>query len=395
MIRLPSILGLIILVHLLLANAADAHIVKQLFFSLEKPGKNWEIKATFDAGYALPEFRDDANAPQPERQWLLSLTEKEQLRLRNETAAYLKDSLRFTFGNGDKEKAPKDQDLDYQISFPDYQSTPPDFPSMLNGGAYITVLIKGTIPSNSANDFSIHIRSGSLPDFVIASGPSDQRSYHVVTPGNSAVLFKTTGSANEVIVPKTSMFGILKMGYRHVIPDGLDHLLFILALFLMARRWKPLVTQSLVFTVAHSITLGLAASGVIQLSRWSGSWLIEPMIALSIAAIAIENIFTSNNSRHRLALIFLFGLVHGLGFAGSLGTALDQGSHTSLAALTALAIANLGVELAQVTILTGAWIATIQWCHSPIYPKFRIAVSAAIALIGIFWMIERTLLAPG
>ena len=385
--RLQSILGLILLVHILLANAADAHIVKQLFFSLEKPGQDWEIQATFDAAYALPEFRDDANAPQPERQWLFSLTEKEHLRLRNETAAYLKDSLRFTFGNGDS-------DLDYQISFPDYHSSPPDFPSMLNGGAYITVLIKGTIPSNSANDsasdFSIHIRSGPLPDFVIASGPSDQRSYQVVTPGNSAVLFQTTGSANEVIVPKTSMLSILKMGYRHVIPDGLDHLLFILALFLMARRWKPLLTQSLVFTLAHSITLGLAATGAIQLSRWSGSWLIEPMIALSIAAIAIENIFTSNNSRHRIALIFLFGLVHGLGFAGSLGTALDQGSNTNLAAL---AIANLGVELAQVTILAGAWITTIQWCHSPIYPKFRMAASAAIALIGIFWMIERTLIA--
>ncbi len=381
--RLLSILCLVILGNVLLAPPATGHIVKQLFFSLEEPGKSWEIKATFDAAYALPEFRNDANAPQPERKWLLKLTETDHLKLRNETEAYLKNVLSFTHGT---------HALSYQISFPDYLSDPPNFPSMLNGGAYITVLIQGTLPSDRPNDFNIHLRDGPLPDFIVATGPGDNRFYHVITPGDSATLFKTTGTGNKASIQKASMFGILTTGYRHVIPDGLDHLLFILALFLMSRRWQPLLTQSLVFTAAHSITLGLAASGAIQLSRWPGSWVIEPIIAMSIAVVAAENIFTSKNSRHRLTLIFLFGLIHGLGFAGSLATALDQGSHTSLAAL---AVANLGVELAQVTILAGAWIVTIKWCHSDFYPKFRITASAIIALVGLFWMVERVYLALG
>ena len=375
--RLRSIFCLIILGNILLASTATGHIVKQLFFSLEEPGKSWKIKATFDAAYALPELRNDENAPQPERAWLLTLSEKEHLRLRHETEIYLKHVMSFTHGA---------YTSNYQISFPDYQSTPPDFPSMLNGGAYITVLIEGELPNDLANDFDIHLLDGPLPDFIVATGPIDHRFYHVVTPGTSATLFKTTGTGNEVTVSKSSMLGILKMGYRHVIPDGLDHLLFILALFLMSRRWKPLLTQSLIFTLAHSITLGLALTGTIHLSGWSASWLIEPMIALSIAVVAAENIFTSQTSRHRLTLIFFFGLIHGLGFAGSLATALDQGSHTSL---EALAMANLGVELAQVTILAGAWIITIKWCHSDFYPKFRIIASAIIALVGLFWMLER------
>lgn len=365
---------------ILLASCAHGHIVNQLFFSLEKPDKNWEVKATFDAAYALPEFRDDENIPQPPREWLFELSKKEHLRLKKEAESYLRDSLSFTHG---------ETTLDYQVSFPDYLSTPPDFPIMLNGRAYFTVVISGTLPSEKTNNFNIHVRSGSLPDFIVASGPSDNRYYHVVTPGSSATLFTTSGPGADVTVEKSSMLSILKMGYRHVIPDGLDHLLFILALFLMARRWQPLLTQSLAFTVAHSITLGLAASGVVQLSQWPGTWLIEPMIALSIAVVAIENLFTSGNSRHRVIVIFLFGLIHGLGFAGSLGTALDQGSHTSL---IALAVANLGVELAQITILTGAWVATIRWWDSDYYPKFRIAASATIALIGLFWMAERLML---
>jgi hypothetical protein len=376
MIRLFKI-GVLLL---LLSSQSHGHLVQQLFMSLEKPGHEWEINATFDAGYALPEFRDDANSPQPAREWLFTLTDKEHQRLKRETESYLRQSIRFTHGNAE---------LPYHISFPDYQSSPPSFPTLLNGGAYFNVLISGTLPTNQANDFLIHVNSDVKPDFVIASGPQDNRQYHVVAPGKEVGLFQTTTSGTTSESNGSGMLSILKMGYTHVIPKGLDHLLFIVALFLLARKWKPLLTQSLVFTLAHSITLGLAASGFFQINQWSGVWLIEPLIALSIAVVAIENLLTKNITRHRLIIVFLFGLIHGLGFAGSLGTALDQGGQNSL---LALAVANLGVELAQVTILAAAWIGTFVWWRSDFYQKFRTVCSASIAMIGIIWMIQRLII---
>jgi hypothetical protein len=371
----PFLRGLACL--LLFTQLASAHIVKQIFLSLEHPGSSWEIKATFDAGYALPEFRNDPLTPQPTREWLVHLEPAEHAELRKETEAYLRESLTFSYAG---------KPLSYQISFPDYQHTPPDFPKMLTGGAYLTVKITGDTPPGTSGDFTLHVHSGSRPDFVVASGPKETRQYHVIAPGKEATLFHSSASSQEVSTNSGSMFDLLKMGYTHVIPKGLDHLLFILALFLMARNWRPLLSQSLTFTLAHSITLGLAASGTIHINQWSGSWLIEPLIALSIAFVAIENVFIKKSSRHRLVVVFLFGLVHGLGFAGSLATALDQGSANSL---VALALANLGVELAQVTILAVAWVLTIRWWKSKIYPTFRIAASLAIAAVGLFWMAQR------
>lgn len=361
----------------LLSSTAHGHTVKQLFLSLEKSGTSWELKSTFDAAYALPEFRNDANTPQPKRAWLLTLNQSEHSRLQKEAETYLRESLLITHAGAA---------LDFQVSFPDYETTPPTFPSMLNGGAYFTILIKGSIAPSTAGDFKIKVQSGDRPDFVIGSGPKENRHYHVIPPESECTLFSTTASGTEIENQNSGLFSILKMGFTHVIPYGLDHLLFILALFLMARKWGPLLSQSLTFTLAHSITLGLAASGLLNIGQWSAAWLIEPLIALSIAVVALENLFIKKSSPHRLIIVFLFGLVHGLGFAGSLATSLEQGSSNGL---IALAMANLGVELAQITILALAWIVTLVWWREPIYQKLRKSTSLLIAVIGIFWMIER------
>ncbi len=378
-----------VFIFFVLSPSLFAHNVKQIFLSLEKPGKTWEIVSTFDAAYALPEFRNDALTPQPKREWLVHLNKNEQARIQREAELYLRNTLTFTAG-----KTP----LTYQVSFPDFDTTPPHFPELLTGGAYLTIRLHGTIPKEALHPkktdtthhdkipFKISVNKKAAPDFVVATGNDDKRDYHVVSPGTTSVLFNIDPENDHTTLTRASWFDILKMGFTHVIPHGLDHLLFILGLFFMARNWRPLLSQSLTFTLAHSITLGLAASGIFQVSRWSGAWLIEPMIALSIAYIAIENLFVKKNSRHRLVIVFLFGLVHGLGFAGSLASALDQGSTNSL---IALALANLGVECAQVTILSAAWIATLVWWKYPIYQKFRLVSSLLIALTGIFWFVQR------
>ncbi len=107
----------------------------------------------------------------------------------------------------------------------------------------------------------------------------------------------------------------LKLGYLHILPLGFDHILFVLSLFLLSPRLKPVLWQATAFTVAHSVTLGLAMYHIIT----PPARIVEPLIAISIVYVALENIFSPKLKPSRVAVVFLFGLVHGLGFAGALG----------------------------------------------------------------------------
>jgi hypothetical protein len=107
----------------------------------------------------------------------------------------------------------------------------------------------------------------------------------------------------------------LKLGYSHILPSGLDHILFVLSLFLLSPKLKPVLWQATAFTVAHSVTLGLAMYHVIN----PPAHLVEPLIALSILYVSLENICSPHLKASRIGVVFLFGLVHGMGFAGALG----------------------------------------------------------------------------
>jgi hypothetical protein len=166
-----------------------------------------------------------------------------------------------------------------------------------------------------------------------------------------------------------------------VLPGGLDHILFILALFLLQRSWKPLLWQSLAFTVAHTLTLGLTAAEIIA-PKGTG---VEALIALSIAVLALENLFQKECTPWRIIMVFGFGLIHGMSFAAALSSLLTPGEGF----LGRLVVTNLGVEFAQVTILALAWVLTMKWSESTHYKTFRITLNIAIAIVASFWLIER------
>ena len=106
----------------------------------------------------------------------------------------------------------------------------------------------------------------------------------------------------------------LKLGFSHIVPAGPDHILFVLGIFLLSRKLKPILQQVTAFTIAHTLTLVLAS---MAWSRLPPS-VVEPLIALSIVFVAVENILTPELKPSRIALVFAFGLLHGLGFAGVL-----------------------------------------------------------------------------
>lgn len=178
----------------------------------------------------------------------------------------------------------------------------------------------------------------------------------------------------------------LALGFTHIVPKGLDHIMFVLGLFLLSTRLKPLLTQVTAFTVAHSITLGLTMYGVVSLSPK----IVEPLIAASIVYVAVENVFTSKLHAWRPLVVFGFGLLHGMGFAGVLK---EVGLPRS-EFLTGLVTFNVGVEFGQLTVITLAFVVVGAWRHNPSRYRGRIVVpgSLAIAATGFYWALERTIL---
>jgi HupE / UreJ protein. len=175
----------------------------------------------------------------------------------------------------------------------------------------------------------------------------------------------------------------LLLGFTHIVPYGLDHILFVTGIFLLTTKLRPILLQVTAFTIAHSITLGLTIYGLVSLSPR----IVEPAIALSIAYVAIENVTTSELKPWRIAIVFAFGLLHGMGFAGVLR---ELGLPRS-EFLTALVTFNLGVKAGQLTVIAVIFCSFAYWFRmKPWYrSRFVVPASVLIACTGIFWTIQR------
>ena len=174
-----------------------------------------------------------------------------------------------------------------------------------------------------------------------------------------------------------------RLGFTHIIPDGLDHILFVAGLCLLSTRIKTILWQATAFTVAHSVTLALSMKNIIVLP----GAVVEPIIALSILFVAVENIMLTELKAWRVLIVFMFGLIHGMGFASALN---EIGLPRNQFFLSILSF-NLGVELGQVSVILAVFLLLIMpFGKKPWYRK-RIVfpLSAVIGLIAAWWTIER------
>ncbi len=176
----------------------------------------------------------------------------------------------------------------------------------------------------------------------------------------------------------------LKMGFTHVLPLGFDHVLFVVCLFFFTTSVRTVVLQCTIFTFAHSLTLIMVAYGFLL----PNSAIIEPLITFSILFTAIENIVHSKMNPWRLVIIFVFGLVHGLGFAtGLLSLYLPESQ-----ILSSVLSFNLGVELGQIAILFTLFILVYKikqkkwYTERVVYP-----ISSLIACTALYWTLVRIL----
>jgi len=367
MSRLWVVFGIWVIV----ATSAGAHVVSQLYAEWSQPkGKPWEMAVQFEAGYADPSIRADPMAPAPDRQWLVNQGEEGWERLRKEAEQYFRECLILRDGQ---------QVIPWKVEFIDFGKNPPDFIKLLTDGAYLRMRVTPVKPS--AGPVTLDWQAGEgRPTFVVKLEGAEG-GYLTLNPGTSQVIGKEPGKE------PARAFGLLwtafRQGFEHVVPQGWDHVLFVIGLFFYRRKWRPLLAQSLAFTVAHTVTLGLAAGGIVKVS---GGW-VEPVIALSLVAVALENFRAEReaNNHLRLAIVFGFGLIHGLGFAGALSEWLKPGEGF----LPSLLCANLGVEVAQAFLLATAWIVTMGWYRSKGYRWVRAVACLAIAVTGTYWAIQR------
>jgi hypothetical protein len=178
----------------------------------------------------------------------------------------------------------------------------------------------------------------------------------------------------------------LKLGFQHIIPYGLDHILFVAGLCLLSTKIKTIIWQATAFTVAHSITLALSMKNIIV----APPAIVEPIIALSILFVAIENLILNELKPWRILIVFLFGLIHGMGFA----SALNEIGLPPNKFYTSILSFNVGVELGQITVITAMFLLIIiplrkkdNYRKIVVYP-----LSILIGLVAAWWTIERLFL---
>ena len=200
---------------------------------------------------------------------------------------------------------------------------------------------------------------------------------------SEAALAHATNYALEKAPANEVIWFYLQLGITHIIPFGLDHILFVVGLCLLSTRLKTIVWQATAFTVAHSITLALSMKDIITLP----ALVVEPIIALSILFIAVENMLLTELKPWRIMVVFLFGLIHGLGFAGVLSeTGLPRNRF-----FTSVLTFNTGVELGQVAVILFMYATLILPFGQKLWYRQRVVypLSIMIALIAIYWTVQR------
>lgn len=265
--------------------------------------------------------------------------------------------------------------VEFTISFPQFRPRPERLGVEVFG---LEARLRGRVPVAGKEILFFASRAFPAVELTFADEGTGRKEFHICLPGDECPRIKLTGGEANA-----GLWNFVVIGFKHIVPLGVDHILFVLALFLGGREMKTLLIQTGVFTLAHSATLALSTFGVLSLSPR----IVEPLIALSIGIVGLENFLRpSGMSRGRVAVVFFFGLLHGLGFAGILAeTPLVEGQR-----LMALLLFNLGVELGQVAVLAAAFLLSRPFKDPNQYRRLvQRPLSLVLTVIGLVWAVSR------
>jgi len=352
---------------------ACAHQVDTVEFKFEQADGQWRLLGEMDIAFMLPEMRRYPGGPPLSRAEEMKAPPEEWARIRQETEKTLRSMLRMSFAG---------KDLKWRIEFPDFEKNPFTLPPSDMDWALLSVRLVADAEPGPGDLKVGWFDDGDYPsDLIIRTDDSANGKIVSVPAGSEITLLHVDAAGGSKAAAQSPLLSWIVDGYHHVLPWGLDHMLFILGLFFMAPRWKPLLTQSLLFTLAHSLTLALAIFGLIHLNPR----LVEILIAFSIAFIGVENLLSHKVGKLRYGIVMVFGLVHGLGFASVLADKL-RGVPSNQFALPLFGF-NVGVECAQVTILLVAIL--VLWPMRKWTRPIQTIGSVIVALAGTVWMVQR------
>jgi len=369
---------------LLAMATAGAHSMDQVRAEFEATGRDWQARFWIEAWAAYPEDGPKVPPGDPREpgasgdEWISTLDEGDFQIMRETLGSYFKDAFVLTLAG---------EPLGFTTSFPTFETEPPGFEKSANGNALIRVTLSGTFPPAAGGSLALVWQSYDKEPLAIdviipREGKKPWRRVLRIAAGDDPIELLQVEAFGELQETREASFLLwLTAGFEHILPKGLDHILFILGLFFLQPKIRPLLSQSLAFTVAHSITLALVVLGVFTIN----SRFVESMIALSIAYVGIENLWVKELKPWRVAFVFALGLLHGMGFA-SVMMELDIPESSLVEPLVGF---NLGVELGQVTVLCIAFTASVWFFKHHKFTFFRKLASGAIAATGLYWTIER------
>ena len=349
---------------------ASAHEVRPAVADVSVDAERVEILVRLSAegllaGINLSEVEDTDEAPEAAEYDALRLLSPEDLMARFEAAwPSLQDGFQV---NSDGAVA---------VELMSVEIAPVGDPELPRDSA---VLLSGALPAGDAPvTFGWLAAYGPL---VVRQGEGENAYSAYLTNGAISAPLPREGVAQETAFE--TFVDYIVIGFEHIIPKGLDHILFVLGLFFFSLAFRPLLWQVTAFTLAHTVTLAMASLGWVTVS----GAIVEPLIAASITYVAVENIFRPKLGWWRTAVVFGFGLLHGLGFASVLG---DVGLDPTRF-LTGLIAFNIGVEIGQLAVIAAAFLLVGYWFGKKPWYRQRIAIPAsiAIALVGAYWFVER------
>jgi HupE / UreJ protein len=263
-------------------------------------------------------------------------------------------------------------------------------PSSVNLKTHSTLMLTYSFSQSIRDakiDYNLFVPGVSTASCLATVLQGDQIQNVVFTPENHGFSLagessQQSGRAAAPVDFKSFVF----LGLEHIL-TGYDHLLFVLSLLALGGGLRYLLKVVTAFTLAHSVTLALTTLGIIALP----GRIIESGIALSIAYVAAENILSRNKTRlerSRWIITFVFGLLHGMGFAGLLGEMNLSASSLPVA----LVGFNLGVELGQLAVVIPAFL-LLRWLERwKIGSQIRWSASAFAVVAGLYWFVERAFL---
>ncbi len=374
---------LLLLLSLLPLGRLNAHQIAEIQMGLTIDGNKFSGTMEIDAAYMLPEFQGDIQEDPKDLVWLREQGPAGWRKIEQATKVYAKQCLHLEADG---------QDVPFELEIPAFREATPWFirDGIPEDAPMVEATFKGELPPG-ARKLDAKWKEPYSVVLVVTIHQGGKVEMKPVVSGERTTLAQREPQAEPApgapaVAPPEAMAPVelhigdwIKLGFSHIVPEGLDHILFVLGLFLLAPKWKPLLQQTIAFTIGHSISLALAALGWISITSPGARAIVDILICASIVWIGVENLLVKEFGKGRIALVAGFGMVHGMGAAGQFATWLPKGQTGKL--LLSVFGFNVGVEFAQIAVILIAF-ALIGWRKGDFKPVRKIG-SLAVAAAGL------------